>query len=84
MDSDGRLFNQEGAVWVEWKSLRDSRLCLLRCSFLPGSIVATLPSSLQPVLIKRLSLSKQVRVTGTAVLQLAPILELPSTLEGWL
>jgi hypothetical protein len=84
MDSEGSLFHQEGAVWVEWKSLCDSWLCLLSHSFFTGSIVATLPSSLQPVSIKRLSLSKPVKVTGMVVLQLAPLLEVPSTLDGWL
>jgi hypothetical protein len=84
MDPDERLFHQEGAVWVEWKTVGDARLRLLSRSFSSGLIVATLPSSLQPVSIKRYSLSKQVKVTGQAVLQLESIPEAPSTLDGWL
>jgi hypothetical protein len=84
MDSEGRLFHQEGAVWVEWKSLCDALLHLPISSISMGSLVATLLSSLQPVSIKRLSLSNQVKVTGPATLQLAPILEVPLTLDGWL
>jgi hypothetical protein len=84
MVPDERLFHQEGAVWVEWKTVGDARLRLSSRSFSPGLIFATLPSSFQPVAIKRSSLSKQVKVTGRAVLQLESIPEAPSTLDGWL
>jgi hypothetical protein len=84
MDSEGQLIHQEGAVWVEWKSLCNVWLRLLSGSFSMASIVATFPSSLQPVLIKPLSFLKQVKVTGTVALQLAPILKVPLTLDRWL
>jgi hypothetical protein len=83
MDADARLFHQEGAVLVERKSVGDAWLRLLSPSFSPGPIVATLPTSLQPVSIKQSSLFKQIKVTGRAVLQLESISEAPSTLDGW-
>jgi hypothetical protein len=78
------FFHKEGSVLSKWISCSDLRLRSLSCSFAPGSIAWSLPSSLQPVLVKRLHTSCMVTITGMAKIQSKLTPSTPTTLSDWL